>query len=100
MKIIALEKEIPGRTSEDFEPFLKEEAHHVWQLYNSEVVREIYFRTDGNNAVLIMECQSLLEAKEIIEEFPLVKNNLIEFELIPLKPYDGFERLFGELYKH
>jgi len=41
MKIIALEKEIPGRTSEYFEPFLREEAHHVWQLYNSEIIREI-----------------------------------------------------------
>ena len=94
MKIIALEKEIPGRTSEDFEPFLRGEAHHVWQLYNSEVVREIYFRTDEHNAVLILECPSLIEAKEIVSEFPLVKNNLIEFELIPLKPYNGFERLF------
>lgn len=94
MKIIALEKEILGRTSEDFAPFLREEAFHVWQLYNGEVVREIYFRTDKHTAVLIMECRSLIEAKEIIAEFPLVKNKLIEFDLIPLKPYDGFERLF------
>jgi len=94
MKIIALEKEIPGRTSGEFEPFLREEAYHVWQLYNNEVVREIYFRTDQHSAVLIMECQSLIDAKEIIAEFPLVKKNLIGFDLIPLKPYDGFERLF------
>jgi hypothetical protein len=94
MKIIAIEKEIAGKNSDDFEPYLKEEAYHVWQLYNSEVVREIYFRTDEHTAVLILECQSLAEAKEIVEEFPLAKNKLIEFQLIPLKPYDGFERLF------
>jgi hypothetical protein len=94
MKIIALEKEIAGKTSEDFEPFLTEEAHHLWQLYNSDVIREVYFRTDDHTAVIIMECDSLLQAKEIVAEFPLVKNELIEFELIPLKPYDGFERLF------
>jgi hypothetical protein len=94
MKIIAIEKERAGRTQGDFEPFLRDEAYHLWQLYNTEVVREVYFRTDEHNAVLIMECGSLIEAKEIIAEFPLVKNNLIEFELIPLKPYDGFERLF------
>ena len=94
MKIIAIEKEIKGKTPEDFEPFLREEAHHLWQLYNSDVVREVYFRTDDNTAVIIMECDSLFHAKEIIAEFPLVQNKLIEFELIPLKPYDGFERLF------
>ena len=94
MKIIAIEKEIAGKTSEEFSPYLKEEAYHVWQLYNSEVVRQVYYRTDEQNAVLIMECGSLMEAREIVAESPLVKNNLIEFELIPLKPYDGFERLF------
>lgn len=94
MKIIAIEKEIAGTNAGDFEPFLKDEAHHLWQLYNSDVVREVYFRTDDNTAVIIMECDSLFHAKEIIAEFPLVQNKLIEFELIPLKPYDGFERLF------
>jgi hypothetical protein len=94
MKIIAIEKEIAGNTPGDFEPFLKEEANHLWQLYNSDVVREVYFRTDSHTAVIIMECDSLFQAKEIVAEFPLVKNKLIGFELIPLKPYDGFERLF------
>ncbi len=95
MKIIAIEKEITRRTPEDFEPFLREEAHHLWQLYNSDVVREVYFRTDDHTVVIIMECDSLVHAKEIVAEFPLVQNKLIEFELIPLKPYDGFERLFA-----
>ena len=93
MKIIAVEKEIEGKSAY-LEPFLKEEAHHLWQLYSSEVVREVYFRTDHHTAVIVMECESLYHAKEIIAEFPLVKNKLIEFDLIPLKPYDGFERLF------
>jgi hypothetical protein len=94
MKIIALEREIPGHGPEEFKPYLKDESYHLWQLCTSDVVREIYFRTDIHTAVIIMECDSMIEAKEIVAEFPLVKNKLIEFDLIPLKPYDGFERLF------
>lgn len=94
MKFIAVEKDIAGREEKDFLPFLKEEAKHVWALYQQNIIREIYFRNDKNNAVLILECENLERANEIISEFPLVKNKLIEFEIIPLKPYPGFERLF------
>jgi len=34
MKIIAIEKEYAGKTSEDFKPFLKSEAKKVWELYH------------------------------------------------------------------
>ena len=34
-------------------------------------------------------------ARQILAQLPLVQAGLIEFEIIPLVPYDGFERLFG-----
>lgn len=95
MKILALEKEIEGKTSEDFEPFLKTEARHVWQLYKTNIIREIYFREDQSTAVIILECKDVAEAEKILSELPLVENRLIEFELIPLIAYDGFERIFA-----
>lgn len=94
MKIIALEIEKEGLTSADFQPYLKEEAAVVWQLYKQGVIREIHFRADRHSAVLIMECKDVAEAESIINTLPLVKKNLITFEIIPLKPYPGFERLF------
>ncbi len=33
-------------------------------------------------------------AQAVLETLPLVREKLIEFELIPLKPYPGFARLF------
>jgi hypothetical protein len=55
----------------------------------------MYFREDKPEAVLILEAKDVDEAKEKLSELSLVKNGLITFELIPLKPYHGFERLFG-----
>ena len=43
MKILALEKELPGLTANNFEPLLKAEAKHVYDLQQKGVIREIYF---------------------------------------------------------
>ena len=54
MKILALEHEIEGVEWDNTEKLLEQEARHVFQLYLSDNLREIYF-TEDNNAVLIME---------------------------------------------
>ena len=94
MKIVAIEQELPGRTAEDFMPHLEAEAKKVWELYQKGLIREIYFRDDQKSAVLMLECESLQQAIDILSDLPLVRENLITFDCIPLKPYPGFERLF------
>lgn len=95
MKILALEKETPGTTTEQFTLHLKAEAARVWELYQSGQLREIYFRQDRSEAVLILECAGAEEARQLLDSLPLVQAGLIDFEIIPLIPYPGFERLFG-----
>ncbi|HMK38176.1 MAG TPA: muconolactone Delta-isomerase family protein [Bacteroidota bacterium] len=95
MKILAIEKEAPETTDEQFAPFLRQEAYRVWELYKSGVIRETYFRRDREESVLILECQDTQEASRVLQSLPLVSNGLISFDVIPLAPYPGFERLFG-----
>lgn len=45
-------------------------------------------------AVLVLECESANEAQRILSTLPFVHECLITFEVIPLKAYPGFERLF------
>ena len=97
MKILAIEKEMPGTTSENFAPHLKDEAIHVYDLYKCGIIREIYFRKNESSAVLMMECKDEIEAKNYLNEFPLVKNKLINFDIIPLIPYPGFDRILTNL---
>lgn len=96
MKILALEIDTSGATAEQFAPHLKTEAARVWQLYQSGHIREIYFRQDRADAVLVLECASADEAHQLLGTLPLVQAGLIDFEIIPLVPYPGFERLFME----
>ncbi len=93
MKVLALEREIPDKTNKDFEPHLKDEALAVLKLQSDDIIREIYFRADNSEAVLVLEVNDTDEAKEVLNKLPLVKNGLIKFDIIPLKPYPGFNRL-------
>jgi hypothetical protein len=94
MRIIALEKEFSNARTTDFRNNTKAEAKALWQLYLKGIVREFYFRKDENLAVLILEAKNKQAAKKELNKLPFVNKKLIEFELIPLKPYPGFERLF------
>lgn len=94
MKILALEHELPYVYAEMFQQYARDEAGKVWALYQAGVIRESYFRADRNEAVLVLECQTVEEARKAMSTLPFVRNRLITFELIPLKAYPGFERLF------
>jgi hypothetical protein len=97
MRILALEKEVPGASGEDFRPHLRNEAARVWDLYKDGTIREIYFRQDQTTSVIILECEDTAVAREALSTLPLVRQGLIEFEIIPLAAYTGFSRLFAEL---
>ena len=95
MKILALEKEVPGITDDRFTPeILCREATRAWELHQAGVIRELYFRYERQEAVLILECRDAEEARSVLATLPLVKEGLITFEIIPLTAYPGFARLF------
>jgi len=96
MKILAIEKEIPGIADDAIRPYLEAEAARAWELYQSGIVRELYFRQDWPGAVLVLECADAEEAGQVLNTLPLVKQCLIAFDIIPLEPYPGFSRLFAE----
>lgn len=96
MKILALDKMLPGVSIEQILPHLKEEAIHAWNMYKSGVYRELYMRGDRPGAAIILECNSIEDAKKELAELPLVKHHLIEFEVIPLHAFSPFEKLFQQ----
>ena len=94
MKIIALEKELSNVRTIYLRKNAKAEAKALWKLYLNGIVREFYFRKEKKLAVLILEVKNKAEAKKALSKLPYVRKKLIEFELIPLRPYPGFQRLF------
>jgi hypothetical protein len=95
MKILAFERELGGATKEMFHAYAQAEAARVWELYQADVIREVYFHAERDVAILVLECVDIASAQEQLGTLPFVRSGLIVFDLIPLKPYPGFERLFG-----
>jgi len=95
MKIIAIEHELPGASPEKFQQYARAEALRAWELHQQGSIRELYFRTDRQEAVLVLECETVDSARAILRQLPFVEHGLIDFELIPLKAYPGFARLFS-----
>ena len=95
MKILAIEKDVPGNPAPDYQPHLRSEARRVWELQQSGVLREIMFTTAGQRAVLMLECDSEVAARDVLATLPLVRARCIDFDVFALRPYDGLARLFA-----
>ncbi len=74
MKILALEKELKTVDWNNKSQTLIEEAKSAYQLMLSGNLREIYF-TENKHAVLVLECEDKMVAKQLLAELPLVKSN-------------------------
>jgi hypothetical protein len=96
MRIVAIERPVAGVTDEQFTPEIASaEARRAWDLHQAGTIRELYFHADRPMSVLILECGDLAEADAALSSLPMVAAGLIEFEVLPLRAYPGFARLFG-----
>jgi hypothetical protein len=94
MQILAIDRFLPGTTMEKVQPHLRDEMVETWEHYKQGKIRQLYFRQDHPGVVLMMECNSVEEAQELLDELPLVKEQLIKFEFIPLGYFEPLESLF------
>jgi hypothetical protein len=95
MKMLCLDRPLPGATFEKYQPYLNDEVRRTWQAYENGFVREIYFRQDRPGVTIILECANVDEARKAFADFPLAKAGLIEFDIIPLGPFVNWEMLFA-----
>jgi len=97
VKILAIGHPRNGVRWEHIYPYVGEQARSVWESYEIDQVREFYLRADHQpGVVLVMECDDMTEAEELVAALPMAKANLLDFELIPLRPFMGFRYLFED----
>jgi hypothetical protein len=82
---------------EEMPSLVHEEVRRVWELYKSGVIRSINHRGDVRGVVFMLEADSKEDAEKAMESLPLVQAGLAVINnVIPLKPYLSYERLFRE----
>lgn len=89
MKVVVVATRKADAKPEEFAPYLEEEANHALRMYRDEIVREIYNRTDGKGAIVVLECKNEEHAMQLVGELPLAKAGLLSFEIYGTKPYRG-----------
>ncbi len=92
MKILAIEFEHEGADWQNAQAILNHEAEAVYRHYLLGQLREIFFN-ENKQAVLILEMDNKNEAKQLLDQLPLVQQGLIRFEIMELHPYTGYSRL-------
>ncbi|MGC6369963.1 MULTISPECIES: superoxide dismutase [unclassified Pseudomonas] len=95
MKLLCLDIPQPGATFAQYEPHMKDEVRHSWELYKEGAIRDIYFRQDRPGVAIIAEFESVEAARKSLAEFPLTLAGLIGWEVIPLGPFTNWESLFS-----
>lgn len=94
MRILALEHDTATVSRPDVSDILRAEAAALWDLQQRGIVREVWF-SPRRHAVILLECNSALEARNHVATLPLVRAGLSDFDLQELSFYDGYQRLFG-----
>ena len=99
MKILAISKRPPGATAARLAALAVDEAARVWALQCAGTIREIYFCAERPAAVVILECTDGDEARDILATLPMVEAGVLDFDILPLQPFDHYERLFRDEFR-
>ena len=87
----------PGVSRRKVIKLIRDEARTVWNLYESGLVRELFYLDELSGAALSCEAESLDDVKKGVEMLPMVRDGLLVPEYIPLHPYTGFAKLFTKV---
>jgi len=76
----------PGVTAEQVMKIMPAEIRATVPLYLDGKIQQWYTRGDGKGVIFIMNCQDVAEARALIENLPLSKENLMDEQFIPVGP--------------
>lgn len=86
----------PDAPKKDVIQQIRQEALAAWRLWESEIVRSVYYKADMSGAVMIMEAENIDEINKALDTLPMVHQGLLKTEIIPLKAYTGWGKLFAK----
>lgn len=95
MRILAILDLAPGAQPETVRAQLDRELKGSWALYASDVLREVYATPIATRVVFVLECESQAVAERHLAQLPLVAAGLFRIELIELRPFVNWSKLFA-----
>jgi hypothetical protein len=84
--VLAILSPKPGVAREQVMAVMPAEARHTAELYLNGKIRDWYSRCDGPGAVFLLETTDEAEARAIMSDLPLIREELVDHQLIPVGP--------------
>ena len=91
MQFLSLSTRRTDRFSEaQFAELVDAEASRARELYAEGFIRQIWRRGDRPGACMVLEADSLEQARARLSTLPLVHAGMLDVSIVPLEPYAGF----------
>jgi muconolactone delta-isomerase len=91
MQFLVLSRRRTDRFSEaDFERLVPHEQAQARHLYSIGFTRQIWHRDDVPGACQIVEAADDAEVRRKLATLPFAKADMLDFTIVPLRPYAGF----------
>ena len=96
MQILALSRRLPATTVERLSGLAAAEAAAAWKLHAQGVIRSVHMCPERPGSMVVLECESLEEARAHLATLPMVRDGLIDFDLSRMLPFTGYAALFRD----
>ena len=84
-----------GVTPQQIMAVIPEEIRATVKLYLDGKIRQWYSRGDGNGVIFVVDAKTEDEAQAIMETLPLAKEQLMDYQYIPVGPLMPLRALVG-----
>jgi muconolactone delta-isomerase len=91
VQFLSLSTRRTDRFSEaEFTDLVDAEASRARELYAAGFIRQIWHRGDLPGACMVLEVDSLEEARAQLYTLPMIRAGMLDVSIVPLAPYAGF----------
>jgi len=95
MQILAISKLKEGVTPGSIGTVGADEIKHTVESYLDGKIRSFWFQVNRPGVVFILESKDEDEARQVMDELPLVVAGFMDVDLIPLQPLTPLGTLIG-----
>jgi len=85
----------PGVTRDQIQKVMPEEVRATVRLYLAGKIRQWFSRADGKGVVFIMDSKDVAEAQAVMDQLPLAKENLADYQFTAMTPLSPLSALLG-----
>ncbi|RZU29716.1 muconolactone Delta-isomerase family protein [Edaphobacter modestus] len=90
MQFLSISRPHRSFTESQYLELVDAEGRQARTLYTNGTIRQLWHRMDAPGVCILWEANDAKDVKEMLDALPFAKAGIVEFTVIPLKPYKGF----------